>query len=70
VSAYDNDPRVNQLNPQNLEVRLGTDYVIVYYWPDFAVWRTEQDSANLLGLSTTGHATADEAIRSLIGDPQ
>lgn len=68
MSVYDNDPRVWSLGSQTYEVEIGTERVPVWYFADFGVWRTGVDRRE--ALSTGGFATADEAIHSLIGDPQ
>lgn len=83
MSAYDNDPRVERVDEFFLAVNGGEHFVTASSGPDDWWVDPSSSSAPLEQLRTRADAnrwasqnargpfpTADEAIRSLIGDPQ
>jgi hypothetical protein len=70
VSAYDRDPRVRALGGDRYEVRLRIDNRVGHIRPapeDVGGFWADLEGVGAIGQT---YDTADEAIRSLIGDPQ
>lgn len=70
VSAYDRDPRVNETSAGHYDVACApgdelAGRVAPGLYGGFVAWVRHPDE-----ISGPGFNTADEAIRSLIGDPQ
>lgn len=68
MSAYGNDLRVKQVSSEIYAVTrpsdvIGTDTLLVWPNQEDGGWATDDKPLTTFG-------TADEAIRSLIGDPQ